>query len=208
LLFRPVNELYSYNKEADEKRAKNFEGLFSQHIEQAGVFKGNITVNGEQMNFGPSPGHRDHSWGIRDWSSIDSYWLCSCTFTKKRALNLWKGTSKGNEFGAGYIYQSGRNLEIISSEITGQYTNDQGEPKGCEISFTDEKGGKHKLRCEVLCSVPIPMTKCIIYETIARMEYDNMVGFGLLEHLVHDSNPLHKVKALIDFRKRSGRRRR
>lgn len=208
MLFRPVNEFYSYNKETDEKRAKNFEGLFSQHIEQAGVFKGNITVNGEQMNFGPSPGHRDHSWGIRDWSSIDNYWLFSCTFSKKRALNLWKRSSKGNEFGAGYIYQSGRNLEIISSEIIGQYTNDQGEPNRCEISFTDEKGGKHKLRCEVLCSVPIPMTRCIIYETIARMEYDNMVGFGLLERLVHDSNPLHKVKALIDFRKRSGRRRR
>ncbi len=206
MLFRPVNEFYSYHKEGDEKGPGNFERLFSQHIEQAGLFQGNITLNEEQMCFGPSFGHRDHSWGIRNWSSIDSYWLFSCTFGKKRAFNLWKGSSQGNKFHAGYIFNSQRNLEIISSEIKDQYANDMGEPRGCEISFTDERKDAHRVICEVICSVPIPMPKCIIYETIAKMEYENEVGFGLMERLVRDTNPFHKVKALIDFSKRSRRR--
>lgn len=207
ILFRPINEYYCYANEGDKKSAGNFERLFSQHIEQAGLFEGYIILNGKQMSFGPSPGHRDHSWGIRDWSSIDNYWLFSCTLDKENAFNLWKGFARGKSFHDGYIFDSGKNLEIISSEIKGQYADDLSEPRGCELWFEDEEGGRHEVRCKVICSVPIPMPKCIIYETVAKMEYGNNAGFGLLERLVHDINPLHKISALIDFKKRSGRRR-
>ncbi|UCE75370.1 MAG: hypothetical protein JSV56_06635 [Methanomassiliicoccales archaeon] len=207
VLFRPVNEYFSYIKDRKEEKTGNFGRLFSQHIEQAGQFEGEITLNGEKMDFGPSFGHRDHSWGIRDWSGVDSYWLFSCTFGKERAFNLWKGTSRGNKFHTGYIFASERNLKIISSKIKGRFARDKREPTGCEIYFVDEKGGKHKVRCEVICSVPIPMTNCIIYETIAKMEYDNEIGYGLLEHHTRNANPINKVKALVDFQKRKGRRR-
>jgi hypothetical protein len=202
ILFRPINEYYYYVNKDDKKSANNFERLFSQHIEQAGLFEGEVFLNGDKLRFGPSPGHRDHSWGIRDWSSIDNYWLFSCTFGMKTAFNLWKGFARGNSFYAGYIFNSGKNLEIISPRIKGQSVNNMGEPIGCEISFKDEKGRDHRIRCEVICSVPIPMPKCIIYETLAKMEYGDKVGYGLLERLVHDINPLNKLKALSTIRKR------
>ncbi len=201
ILFRPLNEFYTYSNE----NAENFKRLFSQHIEQAGLFEGYVELNGEKMTIGPAPGHRDHSWGIRDWSSIDNYWLFSCTFGKDSAFNLWEGGARGNIFHEGYIFDSERNLKIISSEIKGHYGNKMEEPIGCEISVRDESGKRHEIRCKVICSVPIPMYKCIVYETIARMEYDNEIGFGLLERLVHDSNPFHKVMSLIALKKRSRR---
>jgi hypothetical protein len=202
ILFRPINEYYYYVNEDDKKSANNFERLFSQHIEQAGLFEGEILFNGDKVRFGQSLGHRDHSWGIRDWSSIDNYWLFSCTFGMENAFNLWKGSARGNPFYAGYIFDSGKNLEIISPKIKRQSVNNMGEPIGCEISLKDEKGRDHRIRCEVICSVPIPMPKCIIYETLAKMEYGDKVGFGLLERLVHDTNPLNKLKALTTIRKR------
>lgn len=208
LLFRPVNEYYYYVKKRDKEAANSFERLFSQHIEQAGLFEGEVFLNGDKLKFGPSPGHRDHSWGIRDWSSIDNYWLFSCTFGMESAFNLWKGFARGSSFHAGYIFDSGKNLEIKSTTIKEQSANSKGEPKGCDISFKDEKGKKHEIRCKVICSIPIPMPKCIIYETVAKMEYKDKVGYGLLEHLVHDSNPLIKLKALATIRKRSKRRKR
>jgi hypothetical protein len=207
VLFRPVNEYYYYVKKNDKKGANNFERLFSQHIEQAGLFEGEVFLNGDKLKFGPSPGHRDHSWGIRDWSSIDNYWLFSCTFGMKTAFNLWKGFARGNSFYAGYIFDSGKNLEINSPRIKEQSANNKKEPTGCEISFKDEKGKEHKIRCEVICSIPIPMPKCIIYETLAKMEYGDKVGFGLLERLVHDINPINKLKALTIIRKRMERER-
>lgn len=201
MLFRPLNEFYTYTNQ----NAENFERLFAQHIEQAGFFEGYIEMSGERMVFGPAPGHRDHSWGIRDWASIDNYWLSSCTFGKENAFNLWDGVAMGKTFHDGYILDSGRNLKIISSSIEGHYANKMGEPTGCEIVVRDEKGKTHRIRCEVICSVPIPMYKCIVYETIARMEYDGEIGIGLLERLVHDSNPFHKVMSLIALKRRSRR---
>lgn len=203
MVFRPINEFYSYINESDERGFGNFARLFSQHIEQAGTFQGFVILDGRQMRFGPSAGHRDHSWGIRDWSSIDSYWLFCCNFGKDRAFNLWNATLSGKPIHAGYIYDQKVNQKITSCSVKGYFKSDKREPKGAEISFTDKTGDKHNVKCSVICSVPIPMPKCIIYETIARMEYEDKVGFGLLERHIHDTNLLHKVKALMNLRNRS-----
>lgn len=199
ILFRPLNEYYSYPRDTG-----NFSSLFSEHIEQAGSFEGELILNGQKMKFGPTFGHRDHSWGIRNWASIDSYWLYSCTFQNKQAFNLWTGSSQGKPFHAGYFYDSTENLKIVASKIGGQLIDNNGDPKGCSVLFTDETGGKHKVKCEVICSVPIPMIGCIVYETIARIKLDNVVGYGLLERHIHDANPFHKIKALTKLRKRKG----
>jgi len=204
LLFRPINEFYAYEKGKNENNIRPFKNLASQHIEQAGLFEGDITLKGKQINFGPSPGHRDHSWGVRDWSSVDSYWLFSCTFGQERAFNLWRGSIQNDNFDVGYVFDSGINKEIISSNIKGHYKSKGKEPLGAEISFIDENNKKHKVRCEVLCSIPIPLNKCIIYETIARMQYDNYIGYGLLERLVNDKNPLHKLQSLLEIKRRGG----
>jgi hypothetical protein len=200
LLFRPLNEFYAYQKDAGD-----FSSLFSQHIEQAGFFEGKLILNDKEIQFGPTFGHRDHSWGIRNWSSLDGYWLFSCTFGNEHAFNLWKGYSQGKPFHTGYFFDSGKNLKIISSEIENQLIGDNGDPKGCTVSFTDEMGGEHNANCEVICSVPIPMIGCIVYETIARIKLDNEVGYGLLERHIHDGNPLHKMSAIRKLQKRKRR---
>ena len=201
ILFRPLNEYYSYI--GSGKDAGVLKRLATQHIEQAGFFEGSIKLDGNQVNFGLCPGHRDHSWGIRDWGAIDNYLLISCTFSNEKAINLWKGTSGEKTFQIGYIFDSGKNHEIISSKVKNiKYTSDGREPKKCELSFKDERESKHSIKCEVVCSVPIPLPKCIVYETIARVEYDGEVGYGLLERLIHNTNPIVKLKAVIDILKR------
>ena len=208
ILFRPMNEYYSYIKDPNKKGVDLFGRLASQHIEQAGIFEGSIKLDGEKIEFGPCTGHRDHSWGIRDWGAVDKYWLFCGTFGRDKAFNLWKGYSGGKEFQAGYIFDSGKNLEIVSSKLQGRFAGNGREPKGCNISFVDEKGREHKINCEVVCSVPMPMPECIVYETIARMKYGKVVGHGLCERHVHDTNPFHKIRALLDIRKRRERRER
>jgi hypothetical protein len=201
LTFRPLNEFYHY-----PKGSENFDFLFTDHVEQAGIFEGYLDLDGERMKFGLSFGHRDHSWGIRNWSSVDGYWLFSCTFGEEKAFNLWKGKSQGKQFQAGYLFDSNRNLKILSSNIGNQRAGKNGEPKACSITFEDEDGRKHQAACEVICSVPIPMIGTIVYETITRINLDGAVGYGLLERHVHDSNPFHKFTALrkIQKRKRGG----
>ena len=208
ILFRPMNKYYSYIKDPNKTGVDLFGRLASQHIEQAGIFEGRITLDGKIIKFGPCTGHRDHSWGIRDWGAVDKYWLFCGTFGREKAFNLWKGYTGGKEFLAGYIFDSGKNLEIVSSKLQGRFASNGREPKGCNISFVDENGREHKINCEVVCSVPMPMPKCIVYETIARMKYGKVVGHGLCERHVHDTNPFHKIRALLDIRKRRERRER
>jgi len=205
VLFRPLNEFYTYIKNPKKKGVDLFGRLASQHIEQAGIFEGIIVLDGKKIKFGPCTGHRDHSWGIRDWGAVDRYWLLCGTFGRDRAFNLWKGSTGGKEFQAGYVYDSGKNLEIVSSRMRGRFAGNGREPKGCDASFVDENGREHRVRCEVVGSVSMPMPKCIVYETIARMEYGKKVGYGLCERHVHDTNPFHKIRALLDIKKRRER---
>jgi|ETNmetMinimDraft_26_1059896.scaffolds.fasta_scaffold03331_4 hypothetical protein len=64
ILFRPLNEFYSYTKDLNKNGLDLFRKLASQHIEQVGIFEGIIKLNGQKIKFGPCPGHRDHLWVI------------------------------------------------------------------------------------------------------------------------------------------------
>ena len=75
LLFTPLNKIYSYINEDNDVV---FSRIGSQHLEQFGKFEGEIRIKSRKIAVGPSLGHRDHSWGIRDWSSVDSYKLFCC----------------------------------------------------------------------------------------------------------------------------------
>jgi len=92
--FRPINKIFRYA--AGDPSDKAFERIGTQHYEQSGEFSGRVFLNDEWVDIGPCFGHRDHSWGIRDWSAVDRYRLFCCTFSRDLAFNLWEGSMDGS----------------------------------------------------------------------------------------------------------------
>jgi hypothetical protein len=195
IMFKPVNKIFQYA--AGDPSDKAFEKIGTQHYEQSGEFSGTLVYNNKRVDVGPCFGHRDHSWGIRDWSAVERYRLFCCTFSKDLAFNLWEGRMDGREFLRGYVYDGEENFRIVESEVGTEYGINQQEPKKAVVRLRDEKGRKYKVRCDVVSSHLFPPKNSILYENIARMELDGNVGYGLLEYLYHVPNPFLRMPAVL-----------
>ena len=188
--FKPLNRAYAY---ATEEADKAFERIGTQHYEQAGEFEGWIMVAGKKERFGPCFGHRDHSWGIRDWSSVDKYRLFCCTFSKDLAVNLWEGSMGGMEFLEGYVFDGERNSLVVRSKVKTEYGDNGLEPKSARIHIEDDEGREHLMKCKVVSCTPFPPKQSLLYETISEMNLNGVKGHGLLEYLYHFPNPVRRV---------------
>lgn len=91
----------------------NDEGLpewfATNRIEQSGKLKGSIEVNGRRISLDGRTGHRDHSWGPRDWGMPHHWkWLTAYTPNGETTLNAWVWFAGGERGIAGYVARDGK----------------------------------------------------------------------------------------------------
>ncbi len=189
LRFEPINKIYPYVTQ-DSDIILNSIG--SQHYEQFGIYKGEFVINKNRVEIDPCFGHRDHSWGIRDWSVMDRYRLFCCAFSKEFAFNLWEGwiSNSDMKFVKGYIFDGNQNIKLVESKVTTNYQNKDRNPIKAEISVLDEWGKKYDFTSNVKVSIPVPPRQSIIYESLAEIQCKGTrsypTGHGLLEYLFHE----------------------
>jgi hypothetical protein len=145
------------------------------------------------VKIGPCFGHRDHSWGIRDWSVMDKYRLFCCAFSKDLAFNLWEGWINNKKFLKGYVFDGSKNCKIIQSQLYTRYEKNSKKPKDADISFLDELGRNFNIKCSTQFSIPVPPNNSIMYESLADMYYKNDHGIGLSEYLFHEPNMARRL---------------
>jgi hypothetical protein len=174
ILFTPINRIHPYIKDTSDE-------------------------NDETITIGPCLGHRDHSWGIRDWSVVERYRLLCCAFSERFAINLWEGRLGGHDFLKGYVFDGTHNIPIVQYEVIEELLKDRRRPDRAEILLEDQTGGEYLLRLKVLTSVVFPPRGSILYETIAAMECDGMRNWGLVEYLYHERNPLRRAGAALNL---------
>jgi len=189
ILFTPLNKIYQYVNDASDLI---FSRVGSQHYEQFGVFDGVIRLKNQEIKIGPCFGHRDHSWGIRDWSAIDYYRLFCCAFSLNFAINLWEGSIAGQEFVKGYVFDGNRNVSIMRSKVNTIYKAGDREPTKATIQIVDEENRKYNVTSQVLHTIPLPPRQSVMYEMSAEMCTGNLVGYGLQEYLYHEPNFLSR----------------
>jgi hypothetical protein len=165
----------------------------SQHIEQFGIYRGELYLKGKKINMGPCLGQRDHSWGIRDWSSVDYYKLYNCAFSSDFAFNLWQGSINRKDFLKGYIFDGDENLNLLDCRIQSIFNKNGKDPKGANIWLKDERKNCYEISCNTITSIPVPPRKSILYETVARMKMNGNTGYGLQEYLYHEPNTIKRL---------------
>jgi hypothetical protein len=191
LSFIPINRIYPYRKGDEEEWI--FDRIGTQHYEQFGMFSGTLNLNREEYDIGPCFGHRDHSWGIRDWGSLDRYSLHCCAFSKSLAFNLWEGTIQGRSFFKGFLFDGEDNHDIIEHNINTDHKPNGREPVRSEISFIVSRNRKFEVHCNSDVSVPFPPPGSLVYEGIGRMRCNGYEGFGLQEYLWHYPNKFRRI---------------
>jgi hypothetical protein len=187
--FSPINKIYPY---IIDKSDKVFSRIGSQHFEQFGIYQGEFALKEERITIGPCLGFRDHSWGIRDWSSVDYYKLYNCAFSRNFAFNLWLGSINGNRFLKGYVFDGEKNIELLDCKVQSIFFKNGKDPKGAKIWLMDKRKRCFRVSCDTITSIPVPPRKSILYETIAKMKIKGNTGYGLQEYLYHEKNPMKR----------------
>jgi len=96
---------------------------------------GSVTVDGQEYTFDGVPGQRDHSWGVRDWWSMDWVWS---------ALHLDDGTHAHGvdiripgapPIGIGYTQRAGEALVELQGVTAEATFADNGLPRSTAIAY-------------------------------------------------------------------------
>lgn len=157
----------------------------ARHYEQSMKVSGTVTLSGQTETFNGT-GHRDHSWGLRDWSVSHRFrWLTGQI--GDLAFNAMYLTIAGTTHVTnGYVWNGSRCTPV--DELQFQNSFDDTGLAAREISLELSSGGQRfVITGDVILNVPLPITGPGFFTmyTIGRTRYrcGDKVGYGVAEFL-------------------------
>ncbi len=163
--------------------------LEQKHYEQSGFVKGTFTFKDGTKRQIDGFGHRDHSWGVRNWVHIDEwYWLSVQFENGKIALNAWLNKIGDKKYIHGFISSADQNIAIQTIEAKKRSQDENSRnPSSAVFKLEDKNGENYTLKAETIYLITLPQSSkegiCNIYETISKFDLNGEVGFGVAEYL-------------------------
>lgn len=116
--FVGMHDAFDYGSNADGTPTY----LAENRYEQGGRIVGKMVWRGQEYVL-DGPGHRDHSWGTRDWDAIHHYkWIAAAG--ESVSANLMWTLAMGEVDVNGYVYRDGVLSPATAMEISTTYGDD------------------------------------------------------------------------------------
>jgi hypothetical protein len=132
-------------------------------------------------------GHRDHSWGTRDWVNIDG-WNWGAAQFEDKTIGFLRSEVLGKNPQFGFISTKEGNIIIKSVEVSTETEADGKTPVASTFTLLDQTGNKLILKSKTIYSLhlPLPSEKGFteIYEQIVIYTCDGKEGDGISEYLI------------------------
>jgi hypothetical protein len=162
----------------------------TDRIEQSGRVKGMVTLGDRVIPF-DVVGHRDHSWGTRDWGAFQYYNWFQGQNADGVSVHYWKFLVGGREHLRGYVCKDGLMAEVVNVQSKVIF-DDKAWQKSMTATILDDAGRTTEVHAEFYATytlVPDPLLT--LREGAARATFDGKPGHGWLEaawqpgYLVH-----------------------
>jgi hypothetical protein len=152
----------------------------TDRVEQAGRVTGTLRI-GDRVIEVNGTGHRDHSWGTRDWVAFQQYeWFVGQVGTEA-SVHFWRLNAAGKEQIRGYVFRDGLMSLVDTVKVDVDY-DDQYLQTGYRADIVDAAGRKTHIDAKVFgtyCLVPDPAIS--LYESGATVTIDGKPGVGWME---------------------------
>jgi hypothetical protein len=164
--------------------------LAPAHFEQCGSVRGTVRRGGQEVEI-DGLGHRDKSWGLRDWNAITGWEWLSAQFGEDLAFNatVWYPPNGEETIPGGFVTRDGSNRALVATSVDYQWTGLEHVPRRATIRFTDDEGEAYTVVATALAQFPLFKKGLFIQETHARFELElggeTRTGIGVLEHAWH-----------------------
>lgn len=174
--FEAFHPPYSYG--ADPRGCPAY--CATDRIEQAGRVKGTLKLKDRTIAF-DATGHRDHSWGTRDWIPFQQYeWFVGQVGTDI-SVHFWRFNALGKENIRGYVYKDGlmARVETISNDVD---YDDQYWQTAYRTELVDSAGRTTTIETEVFgCHTLAPDPSISLNESGGIAKIDGKTGVGWME---------------------------
>ena len=167
-----------------------------QHYEQPMIATGTLILKKKDETRSINAlGHRDHSWGTRNWVKIDGWNWVSAQF-KDKTINFFRSKVLGKVPQYGTIFSKSGKTLIKKVEVSTETKDDGKTPKSSTFTLTDENGKVITVVSKTIFSLhfPVPSTKgdnggfSEVFEQVATFNVDNDKeigsGIGISEYML------------------------
>jgi hypothetical protein len=149
--FEAIQDAFSYRSNPDGLP----EWFAANRLEQTGRVSGFLEVAGRRIEWDRRMGHRDHSWGNRDWG-VPHHWKWFVAYTDSgRAVNGWIWIARGEWGFAGSVLRDGATIPVERIEHHATYHADMSQ-KRLEATLVDTAGGRTELTFERFGLIKLP----------------------------------------------------
>lgn len=189
--FEGIHDAFSYHANPD-----GIPEWFAQNrLEQSGRVSGFVEI-GEpgspelrRVEWDRRMGHRDHSWGPRDWG-VPQHWKWFVAYTESgRAVNGWLWIARGEWGFAGYVAGDGATTAISHIEQRATYDDDMTQRR-LEATVVDVTGRRTEVVFDRYGLIKLPTNDKMateIWESACHATIDGEPGAGQWE--THWSRP-------------------
>jgi hypothetical protein len=178
LEFEAIHEPFSYRSNPDGLPA----WFAVNRLEQTGRVRGALEFGGRHLEF-DQLGHRDHSWGMRDWG-VPHHWKWFVAYTPSgRALNGWSWIAKGEWGFAGYVIRNGVTVPVRTIQHRAEYDALMRQ-RSLDAVLVDVLGEETHLTMESFGAVTLPShdsMATVITEAACIASIDGESGAGQFE---------------------------
>lgn len=134
LHFEAMHRAFAYSENADGCPPS----MADDRFEQSGRVHGHLTLGGRRIEF-DTWGHRDHSWGQRDYAAMHHFKWVSTASADGTAMNGFQLLAAGEQTINGYLFRDGVLAPLVTFDNRVEY--DPGlAPLALESRLTDRLG--------------------------------------------------------------------
>lgn len=134
LRFEALHRAFAYSENADGCPPS----MADDRFEQSGRVRGQLTLSGRRIEI-DTWGHRDHSWGQRDYAAMHHFKWVSTGSADGTALNGFQLLAAGEQTINGYLFRDGMLAPLVSFDNRVEYDMSLA-PLALESRMTDSLG--------------------------------------------------------------------
>ncbi len=158
----------------------------SEHYEQAMRVSGSIRIGNREITIAGS-GHRDHSWGVRDWAAPRLWTWLTCQFGEELAFNLSRVAIASVDIFNGFITREGANYPVRRVELKTDFEEDGVTQRSLAFHLEDTGGKVFEVTGNVLCVIPLHLEAgdrhTLVNEALTEYRWGDRSGYGIAEYL-------------------------
>ncbi|WP_018990704.1 DUF7064 domain-containing protein [Aromatoleum toluclasticum] len=149
-------------------------------FEQSGLITGALRLDGRRMPF-ETTGHRDHSWGTRDWAAVQHWKWFQGQAGADLSVHFFEIHVAGRTYLRGYVYKEGHMAEVTSVQVDFEHDADLSHRSMTAI-VADDAGRTTKVSGRTFALYPFHVSPTtVLNEAGMTVEFDGKPGVGWLE---------------------------